>query len=811
MRCTVCGHDNSADNRFCISCGELLAGYRPGTPPAGPDGDKQDWLVSEVNRLRNEIERLSEEVNRDAREGPLRERPVRPLTADGPPAPPPPQPPVPGSGPDISHGPEHERVDQHSFAPSTNSAFELEARVGARWLAWVGVVILMIGSAFFLRLAYNNGWIEQIGLVVLGVVFGAVLIGLGEFWHRKYPVYAATLAGGGTGIIYLSVFAAHTPFELVSLGASLIALLLISVLLMAQAIRYQQLSLAVLSIGGAYLAPLGLVGVNSDVLNHASGSEVTWPVAYLFVVGLGVLYVSTCYNWKGIVVIGLVGSIIGYLAWYSKVGDITGDTTTQLWLTALFLIWVGSTLVHHYLRDTEPTVFDILLSVANAAFFALMSYVILGTEYSDWEGALGLDTAFVGTEYSGWMGAFALSLGVFYGILGYVLYRRSDRNTPLAIAMGVMALVLSAIAVPMQLSGPWITTVWFAASLALMAASAARSTSMVATRGAGLGLLALGTAWLLLIDLSNAREIGIDPVFNRYVLSFSSGAIVAYSAAALIRRFPSASRVISIEKITDAEIVSGLVMLGSGFITLGIWTQIPESWFALAWGVEAIVLGAVSFGINLPEVRRTVYGLLILATARALVFDSYLFADDYTIFWNDRTLAFLPVVVAIALGGITFRRRTAGMFDWEYRIVAPVLAITCNALLLWYLSAEVIGAISSDTIDVATRNERNVISLGLSVLWAGYAAIWLLLGVFKRWKQVRAAALLLLTVPVIKLFVFDAFALDSGYRVAVFMTLGFLLVAGGYLYQRYESAVKGFLFETDMDFDPVAPRGVSSD
>jgi len=761
-------------------------------PPAGPGGDKQDWLVSEVNRLRDEIERLAEEVNRDAGEASLRERSVRPLTADGPPAPPPPRPPVPGSGPVISHGPEHEPGDSSDLAPSANSAFELEARVGARWLAWVGVVILMIGSAFFLRLAYNNGWIEQIGLVVLGVVFGAVLIGLGEFWHRKYPVYAATLAGGGTGIIYLSVFAAHTPFELVSLGASLIALLLISVLLMAQAIRYQQLSLAVLSIGGAYLAPLGLVGVNSDVLSHASGSEVTWPVAYLFVVGLGVLYVSTRYNWKGIVVIGLVGSIIGYLAWYAEVEDVTGDATAQLWLTALFLIWVGSALVHHYLRDTEPTVLDILLSVSNAAFFALMSYAILGT------------------EYSGWMGAGALSLGVFYGVLGYVLHRRSNRNTPLAIAMGVMALVLSAIAVPIQLSGPWITTVWFAASLALIAASAARSTSMVATRVAGLAVLALATAWLLLIDLSNAREIGIDPVFNHYVLSFSSGAIAAYSAAGLIRRFPSVSAVIGIEKITHAEIVSGLVMLGSGFITLGIWTQIPESWFAFAWGVEAVVLGAVSFGINLPEVRRTVYGLLILATARALVFDSYVLADGYTIFWNDRTLAFLPVVVAIALAGITFRRRTAGMFDWESRIVVPVLAITCNVLLLWYLSAEVIGAISSDTIDVATRNERNVISLSLSVLWAGYAAIWLLFGVFKRWKQVRAAALLLLAVPVIKLFVFDAFALDSGYRVAVFMTLGFLLVAGGYLYQRYESAVKGFLFETDKDVGPFGPRGVSS-
>ena len=784
MPCTVCGHENPAGSRFCTSCGRPLTSQRRGTYTAPSGGDRQEWLVSEVNRLKHEIQQLADVVHGEDLEASSSDQFESPFSA---PPPPPPPPPIP-TPPLQSHA-----SDPPILTPSGNSGFELEARVGARGLAWVGVVILTIGSAFLLRLAYTNGWIEQVGLIVLGVLFGAAFIGLGEFWHRKYPVYAATLAGGGTGIIYLSLFAAHTPFDLVPLGVSLIMLLLISVLLTVQAIRYKQISLAVLSIGGAYLAPLGLVGVDSDVLSQASGSDVLWPAVYLFVVGLGVLYVSTCHNWRGILVIGLVGTIVGFLTWYEAVDDMAGYVTVQVSLTALFLIWVGSAVLHHHVLRKEPGIFDIFLSVANAVFFSAMSYEILGT------------------EQGGWMSLFVLSLGIFYGALGYLLYRRAERNLPLAVAMGVMALVLSAISVPLQLSGPWITAVWFAASIAFIAASAARSESMFAVRLAGLGVLALATAWLLLIDVNAAREIGIDPVFNRYVLSFSSGAIAAYGAAGLIRRFPSRPFVIGIEKIKDAEIVSGLVMIGSGFITLGIWTQIPESWFAFAWGVEAVVLGVVSFGINLPEIRRTVYGLLILATARALIFDSYVDSDGYTIFWNDRTLAFLPVVASMALGGITLRRRISEMFAWESRIVVPVMAITCNVLLLWYLSAEVIGAISSDAIAVATRNEENVISLSLSVLWAGYAAVGLLLGVFKRWKRVRVASLLLLAVPVIKLFVYDAFALDSGYRVAAFMSLGLLLVAGGYLYQRYESAVREFFFEADDDGGLPIPSGLSPD
>ncbi len=59
----------------------------------------------------------------------------------------------------------------------------------------------------------------------------------------------------------------------------------------------------------------------------------------------------------------------------------------------------------------------------------------------------------------------------------------------------------------------------------------------------------------------------------------------------------------------------------------------------------------------------------------------------------------------------------------------------------------------------------------------------------------RQAGLALLAIPVIKLFAFDVFELELEYRVAAFLGLGAMLVAGGYLYQRNTSAIRGFLFE----------------
>ena len=85
--------------------------------------------------------------------------------------------------------------------------------------------------------------------------------------------------------------------------------------------------------------------------------------------------------------------------------------------------------------------------------------------------------------------------------------------------------------------------------------------------------------------------------------------------------------------------------------------------------------------------------------------------------------------------------------------------------------------------------------MALSLLWAVYAAVLLVLGMVKRWTRVRQAGLALLAIPVIKLFTIDIFLLELEYQVAAFLGLGALLVAGGYLYQRYTSAIRGFLFE----------------
>ena len=81
------------------------------------------------------------------------------------------------------------------------------------------------------------------------------------------------------------------------------------------------------------------------------------------------------------------------------------------------------------------------------------------------------------------------------------------------------------------------------------------------------------------------------------------------------------------------------------------------------------------------------------------------------------------------------------------------------------------------------------------MLWAVYAIGVIGAGIILRSAKVRQIGMALLAIPVAKLFVFDVFLLERGYRVAAFVTLGVLLLGTGLVYQRYSQAIRGFLFD----------------
>ena len=236
------------------------------------------------------------------------------------------------------------------------------------------------------------------------------------------------------------------------------------------------------------------------------------------------------------------------------------------------------------------------------------------------------------------------------------------------------------------------------------------------------------------------------------------------------------------------------------FLTLGFATQAPEHWIALTWTAEALVLMAVSLRLGLIELRLFSLGLLAIVVVRLLAFDTFnIDSEAFRPIINQRFLSFTIGITGMYLAALMlWRWGDQQPHSWWVplsRFGWPSLLVMASFLTLWILSAEIITSVESGFVYVPSRYQGDLISLTLSLLWAVYAAVLLVLGMVKGWTRVRQAGLALMAIPVIKLFSFDVFALEQEYRVAAFLGLGALLVAGGYLYQRYTSAIRGFLFE----------------
>lgn len=912
MHCLNCGLRNQRNARFCTRCGHAIGEVAPGT------------VRTDIGRLEAQIVSLRSHLNEitDA----LRERgidlptPPEPEVLQAPVEPQPvaerPSEPVATTAPADQRAPikpppsrreslPNDVVRQALAGPRRRSPvaeaisnFDWEPIIGGNWLARVGALAVIIGVAFFLALAFENDWITEPMRVVLGVVAALAFVGAGEYWRLKYPAYAQALTGTGVALFYLSIFAAFANYDLIHIYTGVSLLLLISVASAVIAIRQDSVSLAVIGIAGAFLAPFILgTFAETGLSNRADAATRDAPalLAYIVAVDVGVIILSTFKNWQWFTALALAGSLATFGLWHTEYIDASnvlidhygrGEAflIAEAGLAGIFVSFLAATTLFHLVWRRTPEPLDLILILVNATFFMGISYALL------WD------------EFKAWMGLFTILVSLVYGGLGYVAFRRvgitaidvrsPDKNMLLTSTLLGIALVLITIAVPIQIGGPWIAATWAAEGLMLFWLSF--RFKMPELRIGGILAFIASAFWLGIIDTPEAFEETLTPFWNRYlpaylvviaslwgtaflarrhdnqlskdekdlfpmmalfailfmalltpvqvrgpwlgfwwtleavallILAFSiRSTAIRYGALAVLAVSSLWLAAIETPELFDTEVTPfwnalfplylvvlagvaasaylfrrnadqlraeesavfpALLLTGIGLLALGTPVQLDHQWNTVGWSVEAVALTWFGHRFKIQELQMLAPLLLMPAAVRALALDSVVESDGYTVFWNTRLLSFGPLIAGIC--GVAFfwsRLAPTPMFK-QPQLAATILVVVANFLLIFFLSAEVIGAVQADAvIEVEARNESDTISLGLTVLWAAYGGLVLGAGFIGGWRSVRLGGLILLAIPVLKLFLVDSFQLDRGFRVAAFLTLGAILLIGGYIYQR---------------------------
>lgn len=471
------------------------------------------------------------------------------------------------------------------------------AAVGQRWIGRVGALLLLVGLAYLMKFAADQGWFGPSLRIGFGVATGIALLVAGLRLDAGKRPYALTLLGTGVATLYLTGYAAYALYGFLGPTAAFLALTATTALALGLARRRKEQILAQIGAAGAFAAPL-LLG------------ELGGPVALsLYVVGVagwtGLL--AFRHGWRSLLLTTLAGAfgLLAVGATRAPADDALALSLAGVWSWAVVAIlplvreridpvrigWgrkpVPALLTGLFPRPAaaDHTTAAVLIVLATTLLVALMAQV--------WElgrgGAAGL--------------GFAAT-----GVLGAMIVDVSGRGAGRALVVGAAPALLAYLGSALLLPDD-------AARVTLLAVGGTAAFLVPRFRSApgvdvlGHALFALLASWISAQVSDGGRPTGFAaPLAAAELLAIIAAVVVA------LRSLDSSAR---------------RVYLVAAHVAVLIWVVICArgidgglAWVSVLWGAYGAGLLVLAIARNLAGMRLAALGTLGLVAVKLLLIDT---------------------------------------------------------------------------------------------------------------------------------------------------------------------------------------------
>jgi len=539
-------------------------------PLQQPPSSGKAPLSAEIQQLKARIEKL--EASLTARSLPIPEvfdERVKPVTGqtterpdtepvphvETPPAAQPPESLVPEFPP---IGPEEPGPPLTPVAPplrGTIQAEQIESIIGRRWLRWAAVGLILFAAAFFIKYAFDNRWIGELGRVAIGVAAGVSMTVFGFKYHKRgWRTFCQILTAGGVILLYLSFYAAFGYYHLATQKAAFAYLAILVAEAAGLALLYDAPAIAIMALVGGFLAPI-LLRSDRDQYRSLFG--------YIAALDVGAL--ALLKHWRGLSSLAFGGTHLLFWLWYDgnyhpqKLGPVI------VFQTIVFLIFLLAHVGRQLIRRQPATFEDLGLLLINPFVFFATAYHLLNANHHDW------------------MGVFAINMALLYAGAAKILLDRSAPTRSESLLMIAVGLTFVTIAIPIQLRSNWITIVWSIEALLVLWAGLETRTRRL--RVLAYTLFALALVRLVFWDTPSDPRPMFTPVLNKYFLSSLVVTACLFGAAAVYQRMGPPKQI--------SEPKLRLVVLIVAIITLWFIMSVEtESFFAARASVQKLAADA---------------------------------------------------------------------------------------------------------------------------------------------------------------------------------------------------------------------------
>jgi uncharacterized membrane protein len=666
--------------------------------------------------------------------------------------------------------------------PAPKPKADLEKFIGENIANKIGIAVLVLGISFFIKYAIDKNWIREGNRVIIGLICGAILIGIAHRIRKQYRAFSSVLAGGGLAVFYFSFAYAFHQYQLINQPTAFILMVLITALGVLLSLVYDRLELSILAAIGGFITPFLIRGEQDNYVALFT---------YLCILNAGVMTLAWFKRWPSLNTIALFFTTIIYGSWL----------VDRLWIDDTKKFPYKEALLFAILFYLQFIIMNIVNNIRLKKLFTAFDFlIVLGVHFLFYVAGLFILQYWNDGEY---MGLFTAAIGVFDLLLAFGFRQKKSIDKNFLSLLTGLAITFISLTAPVQFRGNHITLFWAAETVLLFWLFP--RTRLVQLKIASfilavLLLLSLAGTWLQVYFISGQK---ISILLNK---GFTTGIASAASLLIYYRLMKKEADSFYLSGITNQTIRNFLFI---AFITtlylcgaLEIFYQfssriIVQSLFAIYIQLYSFVFAII---LLLSFKKTSLYAILkIIITFFCLSLYLVNIVTNYevslSLIEKNENWLFLSHWIGVLLLVWLLQHLVVyfkNQADKKWLTYLPSFTwLTCSSIILIF-SIEMY--LANLWLNYKNQNdwpwwENLYYKAGLSILWSICSFVMMWLGMHFKLRMLRIISLTLFTITLIKLFLYDIRNMPPGGKIAAFILLGVLLLTVSFMYQRLKKII----------------------
>ncbi|WP_462267551.1 DUF2339 domain-containing protein [Mucilaginibacter sp.] len=652
---------------------------------------------------------------------------------------------------------------------------DLEKFIGENLVNKIGIAILVLAIGFFVKYAIDNDWVGPVGRVGIGVLCGAILIGIAHRLRSSYKAFSSVLVGGGLAVLYFTITLAYHQFHLFNQTASFIILIVITIFAVVLSLLYDRQELAVIALVG---------GLSSPFMVSSGHANYNALFIYIIILNAGLLAIAYFKLWR---ILNISAFALTVLICTAIIAILPPNAyVLGFWYCSVLYLLFFTTNVANNVKENKAFVavdFSILL-INTSLYFAAGLYLLTAM------------------HQGGLRGVFSASLAVLNLILSFVLFKIKKADTNILYLLIGITLTFISLTAPIQLHGHYVTMFWAAEAVLLYwlyLKSGIQLMKLTALIVWAMMLLSLFIDWQ---QLYSSPALTLTIIANKGFITTLMAALSSYLLYLLISKDESGSLYgIKIKKRIYQYTAFVLLFL-SGYLEINhqFLNHYPDTALNALYLMLYIPAFIYIFCMVLRKITAIKLPPLINLILPALAVIIYLLVSPSFFDAQYRILVlhmaqpahFIAHWASVVIAGMLFYQLIQAARQQLPERLVKIASWVIAAAIVLFLSLEV--SLASNMLFYTPQHSLDrittvYIKTGLPVLWGllSFALMWL--GMRYKVSTLRIISLTLFSITLIKLFLFDIRNIPPAGKIAAFFCLGVLLLIVSFMYQKVKKII----------------------